>query len=317
MKFRTKVLSLSAAIIILAGTYFLGGVFSAQNTVDKLSMEPMFDQTLKETLSGVKVSTTAGNLMLEKKGKDEWVVRIDENVTYPASGVRIESLVTSVFDVTKFRLVGRGDDNLEQFELEDNRADTVEVFADGKSKFILYVGKEGPGRKGDYVRSTLSDEIYLTDATMQRHFGQDPKYWFNMRLFPEKYIGEDMFAINISDISGNKISIKKDRPDKKGQWENLIDKSQVPVKFGADTIANKLAMLEAEDFVNGDQDFNANAVIEIDSAEYGHMIFDCRRIVDGENYKYVVRKRGDTFMYLISEENMLPILFPKDLYKAE
>lgn len=317
MKFRTKVISLSAAIIILAGTYFLGGVFSAQSNVDKLSMVPLFDTSLKENLSGVKVSTTDGNLMLEKKGKDEWIVRIDDQVTYPASNVRIESLVTSVFDVTKFKLIGHGEKYWPEFQLEENRADTVEVFVGGESKFTLYVGKEGPGRKGDYVRSSLSDEIYLTDATMQRHFGKEPKYWFNMRLFPEKYIGEDMFAINITDIAGNKISIKKDRPDKKGQWANLIDKTKVPVKFGADTIANNIAMLEAENFINGSDPINPNAVIEVDSAEFGHIILDCQRIVDGERYMYVIKKRGDSFMYLIPEDKMLPILFPKDLYKEE
>ena len=103
MKYKTKIISLSAVIVILAASYFLGGLFTAQKKVDKKAMEPLFDQTLKETLTSVKVSTTpeAGLITIEKDAeKDGWVVLIDENVTYPASTIRVNSLITSVFDVT-------------------------------------------------------------------------------------------------------------------------------------------------------------------------------------------------------------------------
>ena len=39
------------------------------------------------------------------------------------------------------------------------KMDTVEVFKDGQSMFTLYVGKEGPGGKGDYVRSSLTASL--------------------------------------------------------------------------------------------------------------------------------------------------------------
>ena len=147
MKYKTKIICLSAAIVFLASTYFLGGLFTAQKVVEKKAMEPMFDQALRETLDAVKVSTKAGNVTIERvKEKDEWVVRVEENVTYPASTVRVNSLVNSVFDVTKFKLLGRGEKYWAEFELESNRADTVEVIKDGQSVFTLYVGKEGPGR---------------------------------------------------------------------------------------------------------------------------------------------------------------------------
>jgi len=317
MKYRTKIISLTATIIVLAATYFMGGIFTVQKAVDKKSMEPMFDLSLKETLTAVKVSTKAGTLTLEKGASmDEWRVRIDEQVTYPASNVRINSLLNSVFDVTKYKLMGHGEKYWSDFELEENRADTVEVIKDGKSEFKLYVGKEGPGNKGDYVRSSLSDEIYLTDATMQRHFDQDPRYWFNMRLFPEKYIGEDMFAISIIDLnSGNRIAIRKDKPDKTGQWENLLPEGKVPDKFGADTIANKLSMLEAVNFVNG-VELKPNVTMELDTAEFGHWIIDCQRITDEGKFFYLLKRRGDSYMYLIEEDKMMPIFNPQDLFKA-
>ena len=70
MKYRTKIISLSAAIVILAASYFMGGLFTAQKKVDKLAMEPLFDQTLKESLTSLKVSTTpeSGLVTIEKKG---------------------------------------------------------------------------------------------------------------------------------------------------------------------------------------------------------------------------------------------------------
>ena len=315
MSFRSKIITLSAAIVILAATYFLGGQFSNNKKVDRLAMEPMFDMTLKDSMTALKVDTVEGALRLEKISKDQWIVRIDDTVTYPASAQRANSLVDSVFAVTKYKLMGHGEKYWEEFELEPNRADAVEIIKDGETMFTLYVGKEGPGRKGDYVRSSLSDEIYLTDATMQRHFGKEPKYWFSMRLFPDGYIGEDMFAYTIiNNMTGERLSLKKDRPDRKGQWENLAPGGAVPTKFGADTIANKIATIEGDNFINGEK-LNPNYTIECDSAEYGHIIFDCQKIRDGENYMYVMNRRGDSYMYLVSEDKLLPIFQPTELFE--
>ena len=318
MKYKTKIISLSAVIVILAATYFMGGLFTAQKAVEKKAMEPLFDQTLRETLDSVKVSTNAGNVTIEK-GKDdtEWFVRIDENVVYPASAVRVRSLITSVFDVTKYKLMGRGEKYWAEFELESNRADTVEVFKDGKSMFTLYVGKEGPGQKGDYVRSSLSDEIYLTDATMQRHFGQDPRYWFNMRLFPEGYTGEDIFAITFDDLnSGAKISMKREAQGKLGKWNNLVPGAPEPDGRVADAIADNLALLEGVNFVNG-AEITPNVVMELDTGKLGHLTIDCQKIMDEGQYVYLLKKRGDSYMYLIQEDKLKRLFQPEGLFPAK
>ena len=319
MKYRTKIISLSAAIIILAASYFMGGLFTAQKKVDKKAMEPLFDQTLKESLTSLKVSTTpeSGLVTIEKKGKDEWVVRIDENVTYPASTVRVNSLISSVFDVTKFKLMGRGEKYWTEFELEPNRADTVEIFKDGQSMFTLYVGKEGPGGKGDYVRSSLSDEIFLTDATMQRHFGQDPRYWFNMRLFPEAYTGDDIFGITFIDKnSDGKISIKREQQGKLGKWVNLIPGGPAPEGKIGDAIADKLALLEAVNFVSG-ADLTPNVVMELDTGKLGHLTIDCQKIKDEGQYVYLLKKRGDSYMYLIQEDKLKILFNPEGLFPKQ
>lgn len=318
MKFKTKVISLSVAIVILASTYFLGGLFTAQKAVEKKAMEPMFDMALKDTLTAVKVSTNAGNVTIEKgKEADEWVVRIDENVTYPASTVRVKSLITSVFDVTKFKLMGRGEKYWAEFELESNRADTVEVIQDGKTMFTLYVGKEGPGGKGDYVRSSLSEEIYLTDATMQRHFGQDPRYWFNMRLFPEGYTGDDIFAFTFNDMnSDRKISLKREAQKKLGKWINLVPGGPAPEGKIADAIADNLALLEAVNFVNG-AELTPNVVMEIDTGKLGHLTIDCQKIMDEGQYVYLLKKRGDSYMYLIQEDKLKRLFQPEGLFQAQ
>lgn len=318
MKFKTKVISLSVAIVILASTYFLGGLFTAQKAVEKKAMEPMFDMALKDTLTAVKVSTNAGNVTIEKgKEADEWVVRIDENVTYPASTVRVKSLITSVFDVTKFKLMGRGEKYWAEFELESNRADTVEVIQDGKTMFTLYVGKEGPGGKGDYVRSSLSEEIYLTDATMQRHFGQDPRYWFNMRLFPEGYTGDDIFAFTFNDMnSDRKISLKREAQKKLGKWINLVPGGPAPEGKIADAIADNLALLEAVNFVNG-AELTPNVVLEIDTGKLGHLTIDCQKIMDEGQYVYLLKKRGDSYMYLIQEDKLKRLFQPEGLFPAQ
>ena len=318
MKYKTKIISLSAAIVLLAATYFLGGLFTAQKVVDKKAMEPLFDQTLRETLDAVKVSTNAGNVTIEKGKEDnEWFVRIDENVVYPASAIRVKSLITSVFDVTKYKLMGRGEKYWTEFELEPNRADTVEVIKDGQSKFTLFVGKEGPGGKGDYVRSSLSDEIYLTDATMQRHFGQDPRYWFNMRLFPEGYTGEDIFAFTFIDMNSNaKISLKREAQGKLGNWNNLVQGAPAPDGRVADAIADNLALLEAVNFVNG-ADITPNVVVEIDTGKLGHLTIDCQKIMDEGQYVYLLKKRGDSYMYLIQEDKLKRLFQPEGLFPAK
>ena len=318
MKYKTKVISLSAAIVILAATYFMGGLFTAQKAVEKKAMEPMFDQSLKETLTTVKVSTSDGTLTLDKgSSMDEWFVRIDENVAYPASNVRINSLLSSVFDVTKFKLMGRGEKYWSEFELEENRADTVEVIKDGQSLFTLYVGKEGPGGKGDYVRSSLSDEIYLTDATMQRHFGQDPRYWFNMRLFPEAYTGDDIFGITFIDMnSQERISIKREEQGKLGQWVNLVQGGPAPEGKVGDAIADRLAMLEAVNFVSGAA-VTPNVIMEIDTGKLGHLTIDCQKIIDEGQYVYLLQKRGTSYMYLIQEDKLKVLFQPQGLFPEQ
>ena len=320
MKYRTKIISLSAAIVILAATYFMGGLFTAQKAVEKKAMEPLFDQTLKETLTAVKVSTTpeAGIVTIEKgKAENEWFVRIDENVVYPASTVRVKSLIASVFDVTKYKLLGRGEKYWEELELEPNRADTVEVIKDGQSMFILYVGQEGPGGKGDYVRSSLSDEIFLTDATMQRHFGQDPRYWFNMRLFPEGYTGDDIFSITFIDMNSNdKLSIKREKQGKQGKWLNLVEGGPVPEGKVADALADNLALLEAVNFVNG-AELTPNVIMELDTGKLGHLTIDCQKIVDEGQYVYLLKKRGDSYMYLIQEDKLKRLFQPEGLFTAK
>lgn len=318
MKYKTKVISLSAAIVILAATYFMGGLFTAQKAVEKKAMEPMFDQSLKETLTTVKVSTSDGTLTLDKgSSMDEWFVRIDENVAYPASNVRINSLLSSVFDVTKFKLMGRGEKYWSEFELEENRADTVEVIKDGQSLFTLYVGKEGPGGKGDYVRSSLSDEIYLTDATMQRHFGQDPRYWFNMRLFPEAYTGDDIFGITFIDMnSQERISIKREEQGKLGKWVNLVQGGPAPEGKVGDAIADRLAMLEAVNFVSGAA-VTPNVIMEIDTGKLGHLTIDCQKIIDEGQYVYLLQKRGTSYMYLIQEDKLKVLFQPQGLFPEQ
>ena len=320
MRYKTKIISLSAAIIFLAASYFMGGLFTAKKKVDKKAMEPLFDLSLKETLTAVKVSTTpeSGIVTIEKnKEKDEWVVRIDDNVTYPASKIRVNSLITSVFDVTKYKLMGRGEKYWSEFELEPNRADTVEIIKDGQSMFTLYVGKEGPGGKGDYVRSSLTDEIYLTDATMQRHFGQDPRYWFNMRLFPEGYTGEDIFAFTFIDMnSEGKISLKREAQGKLGNWNNLVPGGPAPEGKVADAIADNLALLEAVNFVNG-ADLTPNVVIELDTGKLGHMTIDCQKIKDEGQFVYLLKKRGDSYMYLIQEDKLKRLFQPEGLFPQQ
>ena len=320
MKYRTKIISLSAVIVFLAASYFMGGLFTAQKKVDKKAMEPLFDQALRETLTSIKVSTTpeTGLVTIEKDAeKDEWVIRIDENVTYPASRIRVNSLISSVFDVTKYKLMGRGEKYWAEFELESNRADTVEVFKDGQSMFTLYVGKEGPGGKGDYVRSSLSDEIYLTDATMQRHFGQDPRYWFNMRLFPEGYTGEDIFAISFIDMnSDGKISIKREEQGKLDKWVNLIPGGPTPEGKVADAIADNLALLEAVNFVNG-AELTPNVIMELDTGKLGHLTIDCQKIKDEGQYVYLLKKRGDSYMYLIKEDKLKRLFQPEGLFPKQ
>ncbi|MBO7430786.1 MAG: DUF4340 domain-containing protein [Spirochaetia bacterium] len=317
MKYKTKIISLSAVIVILAATYLMGGLFTAQKAVEKKAMEPLFDLALKDTLTSVRVSTTpeAGIVTIEKAGND-WVIRIDENVTYPASKIRVNSLITSVFDVTKFKLMGRGEKYWSEFELEPDRADTVEILKDGQSMFTLYVGKEGPGGKGDYVRSSLTNEIYLTDATMQRHFGQDPRYWFNMRLFPEGYTGEDIFAFTFIDMNSDaKISLKREAQGKLGKWINLVPDAPEPNGKVADAIADNLALLEAVNFVNG-ADIIPNVVVELDTGKLGHMTIDCQKIEDEGQYVYLLKKRGDSYMYLIQEDKLKRLFQPEGLFPA-
>ena len=57
--------------------------------------------------------------------------------------------------------------------------------------------------------------------------------------------------------------------------------------------------------------------MEIDTGKLGHLTIDCQKIMDEGQYVYLLKKRGDSYMYLIQEDKLKRLFQPEGLFPAK
>ncbi|MCP5513979.1 MAG: DUF4340 domain-containing protein, partial [Spirochaetales bacterium] len=197
MDFIKKIKILSVLIVALTALYISGLVFSSSNVNKRKSDEKIFDNNLIEKIEMVEIDSEDGLLNFTKEG-EKWVIQID-NKSYPASSEKIKNLIDSVSDITKYQVSGTDPKSWVKFDLEEEKAKKA-VFLDSSKNplFTLYIGKEGPVKgDGEYIRSSLSDEVYLLDATINRYFIRDINYWSDLRVFPAGFDADSITSVKI------------------------------------------------------------------------------------------------------------------------
>jgi len=304
MDFIKKIKILSVLIVALTALYISGLVFSSSNVNKRKSDEKIFDNNLIEKIEMVEIDSEDGLLNFTKEG-EKWVIQID-NKSYPASSEKIKNLIDSVSDITKYQVSGTDPKSWVKFDLEEEKAKKA-VFLDSSKNplFTLYIGKEGPVKgDGEYIRSSLSDEVYLLDATINRYFIRDINYWSDLRVFPAGFDADSITSVKIkSDIKIDDelykmdLYFKKEVKDKGTPfiWINNADNEETD-RNKTDLMINNIITINGDSF--SESDITAkNCEIEIESDVLGRIIFDIQKI-DEESVIYGIR--GNPLRYKAS-----------------
>ena len=302
MTFKNKVITLSSAVAVLTIIYILGLIFSPERMMEKRSQEKIFNIEKIDQVNWIKVSVNEGYAEISKTG-GKWMVKSGNNL-YPASEYKIDNFLDSVFNMNKYQTVGTDKKHWEKFDLTEDKAKSVTLKnSSGEEMFTLFLGKSGPAEKGEYIRSTKSDESYLTDGSFKRYFYKDINYWSQLRILDEDIDGSSINALNITadvDVKGENfkgsLNIVKEEADGKYEWYYAADNNKYQRSKG-DTIANNVSSLVAERYTE-QEITEADVVIMLETEKSGKQIIDIQKLDDNE---FLLNIRGDKYTFVISQ----------------
>ncbi len=301
MTFKNKIISLSSAIAVLTIIYILGAVFSPERMQEKKSQEKLFDIKQLETVVKIKVSTNDGFAEIVKEG-GEWMVYSGSS-KYPASEHKIDNFLDSIFNLNKFQTVGTDKKHWEKFDLTEDKARSVTLDNDSGEMFTLYLGKSGPAERGEYIRSTKSDECYLTDGSFKRYFYKDINYWSHLRILDEEIDSASIISMDITadvDVKGEnfKGALKLVKEDAEGnyEWYNPENNEKFQ-RSKADTIANNISALVADSYTE-EKLSRKDVVIKIETEKFGKQIIDIQKKSED---RFLINIRGDKYTFIINQ----------------
>ncbi len=302
MTYKNKILSLSSAIAVLTIIFILGVIFSPERVQEKRSREKLFNIDLMDTVGYFRISTNEGFAELNRES-GIWMVKAENN-EYPVSEYKVENFFDSIFNLNKFQTVGTNKEHWEKFDLTEDKARYVMLKnKKGEELFTLYIGKSGPAERGEYIRSTGSDETYLTDGTLKRYFYKDINYWCQLRILPDDVDSTSITSMNITadvDIKGDnfkgELKLVKENDEGNYEWYNPENNEKFQ-RSKADTIANNISSLVADSYTE-ERITRKDVVIQIETEKYGKQIIDIQKKDDNEFYLNI---RGDKYTLVINQ----------------
>lgn len=200
MNFKRKLITLSIILSVLVVGYVLGIVFSPERVEKRRANVPLLTGIEKDKVWKIKVKSKDGELVIAKNSNG-WSLSIN-NEAFPADKGKIERFIDALKKVKKSKIITNNPDNWKNFNVTKDTAKRF-ILYDKKNKEIsdLYIGKEGLGGKGFYVRSATSNEVIQTDSSsISYYLNTKDDFWSYLKVFPE----------NIKKADIIKITIKKD-----------------------------------------------------------------------------------------------------------
>ena len=300
MEYVKKIKILSGIIVFLLASYIIGTVFSSGNINKKKESQPIFEKAIINKISAIKIDLAEeGDLFFQKEDK-KWFYTYN-NKKYPAAADKIENFIDSVSKCTKYRIAGSNSKTWDKFDVVEGKSKDAFFYDSSKNElFSLHIGKKGPtDGSGEYVRSSLSDEVYLIDAPIIRYFMRDINYWSHLRALPEDIDSNTISAVRIKTDDKFKdtmammnLTMKKEYANNNSEWKDQAS-GKIIDKNSADMLLNNIASFSGDSF-SEDNITNKNAEIEIETDAYGRIIFDIQVLekqsvlfgIRGGDYKY-------------------------------
>jgi len=198
MNFKRKIITLSIILSVLVIGYVLGIVFSPERVEKRRANVPLLTGIEKDKVWKIKVKSKDGELVIAKNSNG-WSLSIN-NESFPADKNKIERFIDAVEKVKKSKIITNNPDNWKNFDVTKNTAKRF-ILYDKNNKEIsdLYIGKEGLGGKGFYVRSAKSNEVIQTDSSsISYYLNTKDDFWSYLKVFPENIKKADVIKITIN-----------------------------------------------------------------------------------------------------------------------
>ncbi|MCL2705463.1 MAG: DUF4340 domain-containing protein [Spirochaetaceae bacterium] len=300
MEYSKKIKLLSGIIVLLLVSYIAGTIFSSGNMNKKRASQPIFDKAVINKISAIKIDLQEEGSLLLQKEDQKWSYMYN-NKKYPAPADKIENFIDSVFKCTKFQLAGSNSKTWDKFDLIEGKSKDAFFYDSSNNElFSLHIGKKGPTEgSGEYIRTSLSDEVYLIDAPIIRYFLRDRTYWSYLRVLPEDVDSNTIGSVKIktddrfSDAQAKiNFSMKREYSNNNFEWKDVNGK--VIDKNSADMLLNNIASFSADSFSNDHITTDKNAEIEIETDAYGRMIFDIKVL---REQNALIGIRGGDYIY--------------------
>ena len=167
----------------------------------------------------------------------------------------------------------------------------------------MHLGKDGPvDSSGEFIRTSLSEEVYLTETSIKTYFIRDINYWSNLRILPQDLESASISSVKItSNIKLDNAAIdlnfhiKKETSGNTVEWKNMIVDKAVD-RNRAELLISNIVSLTGDSFTE-DKISKPDSRIEIETEKSGKIIIEGMMINDDE---FLFGIQGSDLKYKIS-----------------
>ena len=313
MTYRSKVILLAAAAVLLLSTYFLGTLFNPQKDI-KLSAKPLLPDLNPESIVSVKFSNAEYSL---QRGAEsgQWNIRI-EGESFPANQVQVRSFIESVVQLSYYSRASKDKDTWPDFQIAEGQGKRVTLYTGmaTEQEISLVFGAKVQGSSQQYARTSNSENTYVADD-MSAYLDRDVGYWADLNLFPADMSIQDVISIEYRDY---RIERSEAAPGQ-AQWilsqESRGDGQLIDETDTVDRFLRSFIELRGEDFATASERRNSGLtspreIIRIETADGTE--YELRIGARNTQNRIFVRPAHSEYTYLVSEWRVNTVLNPLD-----
>ncbi len=312
MGFRSRVISLCAAIILLTATLVLGILFSPERLQARTTGKPLLGQGLQ--VVGIDIVFKAEALATLRRQTVGWEAQAEGGRVYPASGERLGIFLRHLAGLTRGRLASRDSGHFGELGLGEDASRLVLRLAAPKGSagterhITLLVGKRGPSGDEDYIMVEGENAAYLVRGSLSFFLAQEKSYWYELHVLPDDVQGSTLAAIR------GTYTLSRNSGTQGAPWSLEGDAAQVN-QTAAGAMANALANLEAEAFADPAPADTSNATggagrlaIEVSTHEGKKYSLSLRP--GPESGKLLVTTSWSPWTYIVDEAQLRRAILP-------
>ena len=252
MGFRSRVISLCAAIVLLTASLVLGILFSPERVQARSTGKPLIEKGFE--VEGIDIDSKAETLATLRRRASGWEAQAAGGRVYPASGERLAIFLRHLAGLTQGRLASRDSGHFGELGLGEDARRLVLRLAGPKGaagterQTTLLVGKRGPSGDEDYVMVEGENAAYLVRGSLSFFLAQERSYWYELHVLPDDVQGNSIAAITIAAVTGS-YTLSRKSGTQGAPWS--LEGDGAPVnQTAAGAMANALANLEGEAFAD-------------------------------------------------------------------